>query len=102
MTLAATAPENAALRNSATSSIGRSSRRWRRTNSAPASSPVSTHAAVVGRGPDPATCLIAYTSGTIAAIDSPADSTSNRPGRGSRDSGSSSRPETSTRTMTGT
>ena len=96
-----TAPLNAGLRNSSTSIIGESARRWRRTNSTLPITPTPTAATVTVLAVPPVTCLIASTKGTIATIDRALESRSNRSGAGLRDSGSSQAPPTSTAAITG-
>lgn len=102
MNPANTEPAKAGRANSDTSISGTVRRRWRRTNSAPNASPAASAATPATSIPAVTVCLTAHTTGTIAAIDSSAETRSNGPGAGSRDSGSSHTPATISTTMIGT
>src|SRR5690606_24506623 len=100
--LTSTAPLNAPCVKSRTSSIGSGRRSWRRTNSAPATSPTTTLPTASVLTPDFARVLMPRTTGVIVAMTSAIDTTSTRPGAGSRDSGTKNGASASRSTSTGT
>jgi hypothetical protein len=93
---------NAEDRNNRTSIIGSARVRWRRTNPTPTTSPASTASTASGPRPSWATCLSPNTTASTATSDSPALTRSSRPAAGSRYSGSTRGPSSSSSAITGT
>src|SRR6266568_1497657 len=100
--LVVSAAVKAAERNSRRSSSGSASRCCRRTNAAPAASPATIDTAGSHPRPSWVSCLSPKMTASTAATDRAALSRSSLPAPGSRNSGSSSGPSTSSSAITGT
>ena len=92
---------NTVVRNSRRSIIGSARRSWRRAKATPTANPTSTASTASGPTPSWAICFSPTTTASTATRDMTALARSSRPAAGSRYSGSTRGPSTSSRAITG-